>query len=147
MAKIPPPKRGQPLDLSYIAEITNAINELSNQVTTSSSKYFSVDTPNSGTQKSRISDSRVVGGYIEVASGSEVIAGSEKSFIYNFPENFKYSPIVTATPINVGGTQAGKNVNVILRSVNNNRIEGYVRFNEGGSLTVGINLIAVGIPS
>jgi hypothetical protein len=146
MAKIPPPKRGQPLDLSYMAEIANAINELSSEVTTSSSKYFSVDTPNSGTQKSRIADSRIIGGYIEVPN-NEVIAGSETSFIYNFPENFKYSPIVTATPINVGGTQAGKNVNVILRSVNNSRIEGFVRFNEGGNLTVGINLIAVGIPS
>jgi hypothetical protein len=146
MAKIPPPKRGQPLDLSYMAEIANAINELSSEVTTSSSKYFSVDTPNSGTQKSRIADSRIIGGYIEVPN-NEVIAGSETSFIYNFPENFKYSPIVTATPINVGGTQAGKNVNVILRSVNNSRIEGFVRFNEGGNLTVGINLIAVGIPN
>jgi hypothetical protein len=146
MAKIPPPKRGQPLDLSYIAEITSAINELSSEVTRSSSKYFSVDTPSSGAQKSRIADSRIIGGYLEVPN-NEVIAGSETSFIYNFPENFKYSPIVTATAINVGGTQAGRNVNVILRSVNNSRVEGFVRFNEGGNLTVGINLIAVGIPN
>jgi hypothetical protein len=147
MAKIPPPKRGQPLDLSYIAEITNAINELSSEITTSSSKYFSVDTPKSGTQKSRVADSRIIGGYLEISTNADVVAGSEKSFIYNFSENFKYPPVVTATAINVGGTQSGKNVSIILRAVSNSTVEGFVRFNEGGNLTVGINIIAVGIPS
>ena len=39
MAKIPLPQRGQPLDVTYIYQLTNAINDLSNQFSSVSSNY------------------------------------------------------------------------------------------------------------
>jgi hypothetical protein len=147
MAKIPLPERGQPLDLSYIREIANAVNDLSNLVSPASYNYVSVDTPNTGTQYVRTSESKIAAGYIEVATNSTVTAGNEFSFTYNFPSDFKFPPIATATPINIGGSPAGQNVSVILRLVTTSKIEGVVRFNQSGNLSVGINLIAVGIPT
>ena len=44
MAKIPLPERGQPLDVSYVYQLANAINELSTQVSPATYKYVTVDT-------------------------------------------------------------------------------------------------------
>jgi hypothetical protein len=147
MAKIPLPERGQPLDLSYIREIANAVNDLSNVVSPTSYNYVSVDTPNAGTQYVRTAESKIVAGYVEVAVNSTVTAGNEFAFTYNFASDFKYPPIATATPINIGGSPAGQNVSVILRLVTTSKVEGVVRFNQSGNLSVGINIIVVGIPN
>ena len=44
-------------------------------------------------------------------------------------------------------TDAGKDVVVTLSSVTTSSIEGSVKFNLGGVTSVGINLIAIGIPN
>jgi hypothetical protein len=147
MAKIPLPERGQPIDLSYLREMANAVNDLSDLISPSSYTYVSVDTPNAGTQYVRSSESKIVAGYVEVATNSTVTAGNEFAFSYNFSADYKYPPIATATPINIGGSSAGQNVSVVLRLVTTNRVEGIVRFNESGNLSVGVNLIIVGIPN
>lgn len=145
MAKVPLPERGQPLDVAYLYTLANALNDLSSQVSPSTYKYVTVDTPG-GKQSVKTSESRIIGGYIEVASGSTVTAGNEKSFSYEFPAEFKFAPIATATPVNFGNTSAGRNVSVILKTVTTSKVEGTVRFNASGDVSVAINLIVVGIP-
>ena len=81
-----------------------------------------------GKQSVKTSEARVIGGYVEVANNSTVSAGNEKTFAYDFPSDFKYAPIATATPINIGNTPAGQNVTVILKSVTTSRVEGVARF-------------------
>lgn len=150
MANIPVPERGQPLDLTYIYQIANTVNQLSQQAAYSSNKFTSIETPgaNVGRQDVRISDSRIVGGYYELAPNISVNAGSTVSFSYNFPgADFKYPPVVTATPINISGTESGRDVFVILTLVTTSRVEGVVKFGTSGTASVGINLIAIGIPS
>lgn len=147
MAKIPLPERGQPLDLTYIYQVADAVNDLANQVSPSSNTYATIDTVSAGKQSSRINDLKVIGGYTEVANNSTVNAGNEKSFGYNFPADFKYAPVVTATPVNITDTPAGRNVTVILTSVTTSRVEGIVRFNTTGEVSVAINLIILGIPN
>lgn len=147
MAKIPLPERGQPLDLSYMYQIANAVNEIATQVTTSASKYASIDTVGSGKQTARTSDTKFVAGYKEVANNASVNAGNERSFFYDFPSDFKYAPIVTATVVNTGGTSAGTNTSVIITSVTTSRVEGVVRFNAQGEVSVAVNLIMMGIPN
>lgn len=147
MAKIPLPERGQPLDLTYIYQVANAVNDLATQVSPSSNNYATVDTVSAGKQSSRVSDLKVVGGYVEVANNSTVNAGNEKSFAYDFPADFKFAPIATATPVNVGDTPAGRNVSVILRSITTSRVEGIVRFNTPGEVSIAVNLIVLGIPN
>ena len=65
----------------------------------------------------------------------------------DFDINFKYAPIVSATPINIAGTPAGQNVTVVVNKISQSRIEGVVRFNASGDLSLAVHLIAIGIPN
>jgi len=147
MAKIPLPERGQPLDVPYIYQLADAVNKLSTEVSSATYNYTTVDTISAGKQNVKTSEARLIGGYIEVANNSTVSAGNEKTFSYDFPSDFKYQPIATATPVNIGNTPAGQNVSVILKTVTTSRVEGIVRFNASGDLSLAINLIILGIPN
>lgn len=147
MAKIPPlPNQGQPLDVSYIYDLAKAITDLSQVVTETNNKYVTVDTIASGKQHTKTSNARLVGGYVEVVTNATVTSGSEASFSYPFTD-FKYPPIVTATPINLNNTESGREVSVVLKSITNARVDGVVKFNKSGTLSIGVNLIAIGIPN
>lgn len=147
MAKIPLPERGQPLDLSYIYQLSNAVNELSDELSPTTARYTSIDTASAGTQTVRTSDSRIIGGYVAVTNSSSTSPDGEGSFSYNFSD-FAYVPIVTATPILIeeGSTESGKDITVVLTKVTTNRVEGVVRFNTIGVASVGLNLLIVGVP-
>lgn len=147
MAKIPLPERGQPLDLSYVYQLSNALNELSDELSPSTARYTSIDTVSAGTQTVRTADARFIGGYVNVTNNSSTSPDGEGTFSYNFSD-FAYVPIVTATPILVedGATESGKDISVVLTKVTANRVEGVVRFNTIGVASVGINLLIVGVP-
>jgi Flp pilus assembly protein TadG len=146
MAKIPLPERGQPLDVTYIYSLANALNQLSDQVSTATANYTTIDTESASKQNIKTSDVRFVGGSISITSNSTVTASSTKTFTYTFAGDFKYTPIVTATPINVGKTAAGENVSVIITEVTRTSVSGLVRFNATGDVSIGVNLIIIGIP-
>jgi hypothetical protein len=147
MAKIPLPERGQPLDLSYIYQVATAINDISSEISPSIYKYVSIDTPAAGPQNIRVSESRIIAGYLDIANNSNVNSGNEKPFRYPFKTDFKYPPIVTATLINIGNTPAGQNVSVILTNVSTSAAEGVIKFGSSGDLSIGVNLIAIGVPN
>ena len=147
MAKVPLPERGQPLDVTYIYQLADTINDLSTQVSSATYNYTTIDTVSAGKQSIKTSEARMIGGYVEVANNSTVSAGNEKTFSYDFPSDFKYQPIVTATAVNIGNTPAGQNVNVILKTVTTSRVEGIVRFGASGDLSLAVNLIIIGIPN
>lgn len=149
MAQIPLPERGQPIDLTYIYQIADAVNSLSAQVAPVTNKYVTLDTPDDGKQSVLSSGVKMNGAYIEIYNSASVLAGSEKSFSYSFPSGggYKFSPIAVATPLNVGGTPAGKDVSIILTSVTRFGVNGIVRFNSGGEVTIGLNLMVIGIPN
>ena len=147
MAKVPLPERGQPLDVTYIYQLADAVNDLSTQVSSATYKLTSIDTVSAGRQNLKTSEAKILGGYVEVANNSTVTAASEKTFSYDFPSDFKYSPIVSATPVNIGNTPAGQNVSVILKTITTSRIEGVVRFGASGDLSLAVHLIIIGIPN
>ena len=147
MAKIPLPERGQPLDVTYLYDLANTINDISTQVSSATYKNSTIDTVSAAQQNLKTSELQIVGGFREVANNSTVSAGNEKTFAYDFPSDFKYAPIATATPINIGNTPAGQNVTVILKSVTTSRVEGVVRFGASGDLSLNVNIIVVGIPN
>jgi hypothetical protein len=149
MANIPVPERGQPLDLTYIYQIANAVNQLSLQAAFSKNKFVSVDTISAGRQDIKASDTRFIAGYAQVATNSDVKIGEELPFSYDFSSaNFKYPPIVTATAVgsSLTITDASKNVSVVITNVTASKVEGAVRFGQGGTSTLGINIIAIGVP-
>lgn len=147
MAKVPLPERGQPLDLSYIYQLSNAINDLSNQLSPTTARFTSIDTLAAGTQTVRTSDARIVGGFVSVTNNSTTSPDGEGTFTYNFSD-FAFIPIVTATPLLTEevSTDSGKDISVVLTKVSTNRVEGVVRFNTIGVASVGLNLVIVGIP-
>ena len=148
MANIPVPQRGQPIDATYIYDIVNAVNDLSNQVSSATYKYTNIDVPPSGSKQNiKTSEAKIVAGYIGIADNSTVNAGNEKTFSYNFPADFKYQPIATATPLNIGNTPAGRDATIVLTSVTTNRLEGVVRFGSSGNISLAVNLIVVGVPN
>jgi len=147
MAKVPLPERGQPLDVTYIYQLADAVNDISTQVSSATYNYTTIDTISAGKQNVKTSEARVIGGYIEVANNSTVSAGNEKTFSYDFPSDFKFAPIATATPVNIGATPAGQNVTIILKSVTTSRVEGVVKFGASGDLSLAVNLIIIGIPN
>jgi hypothetical protein len=146
MAKIPLPERGQPIDVSYIYQITNAVNQLSDKVTSTGFNYTTVDTPSSGKVNRRTSEVRMIGGSINVDVTS-VVAESTKSYTYSYGGNFKYTPIATATIINKGLTPAGDDATVVITSIDASGLSGLVKFRKAGNVSLAINLIILGIPN
>ena len=141
------PNPGQPIDATYMFELASAINKIANQLSTSpTAQILTVDTPTAGRQSIKTSEARIIGGYKEVVSNS-VSANSAVSWTYDFPADFKYPPIATATPISVAGSESGKSVSVMIKTVGQNSITGTVTFAGSGDLTVGINIILIGIPN
>jgi hypothetical protein len=147
MSRVPLPERGQPLDLSYIYQLANAVNEIATQVSPTVGRYTTVDTVSAGPQSVRTSDARIVGMFDTVANSSTTSPDGEGFFSFNYSD-FKFAPIVTATPVltNEIGTEAGTDISVVLTRITTNRVDGIVRFNTSGIANVGVNIIAVGIP-
>jgi hypothetical protein len=106
-----------------------------------------VDVPNGVQQNAKASETRIIAGYADVVKSSNQSIGSQQPFTYNFPADFKFAPIATATPVNIGGTEAGKNVSVVIKSITTSKIDGIVNFNSTGDVSIGVNLIIVGIPN
>jgi hypothetical protein len=146
MAKIPTPDRGQPLDVSYVYQIVEAINDLSSQISSARYKYASIDTT-SGNESTLLTDTKVVAGEkIIYPTLTNVTAETTQSFSYSFKGEYKYPPIVTVTPVLIEGTSSGQDVSVVIQSVTNSSVNGIVRFNTGGSLALKVHIIAIGIP-
>jgi hypothetical protein len=151
MAKIPLPERGQPIDVSYVYQLANAINQLSDQVTTTGFNYTTVDVPGGvGKRNIRTSESRIIAATISVTSNSQEASGNTKTFTYSYNGNFQFTPVATATIVNVGGaatSTAAENATVIITNIDANGLTGLVRFNTAGRATTSVNLIIVGIPN
>lgn len=147
MSRVPIPQRGQPLDVAYISQLSAAVNDIAGQVSSATYNYTTIDTTDSGKQSIKTSETRVVGGYIVVSSDSTVTSSQTKPFTYTFSGDFKYVPIVTATPINSGKNSAGENVTVVLTDVSRSSVTGFVRYNANGSVSTIVNLIIIGIPN
>lgn len=146
MSRIPLPNRGQPLDVNYIYQVADAVNSLAANAGSSANKYVSLNTVTSGVQDVKISETKVVGAYTEVANNTPVNSNGELPWSISYT-GFKYAPIVTATPINVGNTTAGSDISVVIKGVTTSSAYGIVKFKTGGQVSIGINVIAIGIPN
>jgi hypothetical protein len=146
MAKIPLPERGQPLDVTYLYKMAEAVNDLTTQVSSATYKYSAVDTFTAGQQNLKTADLKIVAKYESIYDNATVTAASEKPFSATFPE-FKFAPIVTASIVNIGNTSSGKDASIVLTSITTSRVDGVVKFASGGDLSVGVNFIIVGVPN
>lgn len=147
MAKVPLPDRGQPLDVTYLYQIANALNDAIDTISTATYNYTSIDTKGFGRQDIKNSNAKIYATYVDIVSDETVSGSTTKTFSVVFASEFKYPPLVTATPINAGGT-VGNDVLVVINSVSGSGITGTVRFNSSGQVTnISVNIIAIGIPA
>lgn len=150
MAKVPLPDRGQPLDVTYLYQIANAVNDVADKISTATYNYTTIDTTGIGSNSIKNSDAKFYATFEDVVTGENVSANTTKTWTVDFNSPFKYPPIVTATVVNrtTGESSAiGNDVIVTVTSVTTESTSGVVRFNSSGSVTVSINLIAVGLPA
>jgi hypothetical protein len=146
MAKVPLPDRGQPLDLAYIYQLAQAINNISDELSPSTGNYTTVSIGGTQERKVRTSDARIVGKIKTVDNG--LATAGDVPFYVDYSD-FAYAPVVTATAKASGdtGSDASKDVAVILTSVTTTRADGIVRFGTNGAASVDIHLLAIGIPT
>lgn len=147
MPQLPVPSPGQPIDLSYIYQIVEELNRLSDQLAPSRANYTNIDT-NDGSQSVKTSDARIVGGFVPLSTSASASSEGDFDFNYSFKE-FQYAPIVTVTPILLGdaSADAGKDATVILTQVTTNSVQGILRLNTTEEVAIGLNIVAVGIPA
>lgn len=147
MAKVPLPDRGQPLDVTYLYQIANALNDAVDTISTATYNYTSIDTKGVGRQDVKNSNAKIYAAYVDIISSETVSSNTTKTFSINFASEFKYPPLVTATPINAGGT-VGNDVLVVINSVTTSGVTGTVRFNSSGQVTnISVNILAIGLPA
>lgn len=144
MAKLTVPQRGQPLDVSYMYSLVETVNQLSEVIGTTQN-ITQIVSSNGTSNTVQTGRSSIVGITTNVATSKNVTAGAQEPFSINY--NFKYPPIIVATPWNTGDTDAGKNVSVVITKVSNTTASFLVRYDTGGVATVDINVLAIGIPN
>lgn len=148
MAKVPLPDRGQPLDVTYLYQLANAINDVADSVSLATSKYATIDTREVGTQVFKIPDIRLYAGYTNVTNAENVTAGQVKeSTPVDFGVSFKYPPIVVGSIVNNNTQTSGNSATVVVSSVTTTSVSFRVRFDTAGEATVGVNFIAIGVPA
>ena len=144
--KLPIPQRGQPLDVTFISDIVRAVNDLYDKVAIKVSAYANLWTI-SGRKQVRSSEVKFVSGQVKINLDKTTTADQYVDFEYRFDIAFKFPPVVTATPISSGSaTKAAKDATVILTNVTTNSVQGTVKFETIGNISVSVNVIAIGIP-
>ncbi len=147
MAKIPMPSRGQPIDVTYLYQMANAINDVSNEISSATYNYTTISTREADNQTIPTRSAKIIGSYVDIARDESVTAGTTKPFYFTYSSDFKYPPIVTATVVNRGTSDIGDDVTVVIRSVTTSRIDGVVKFNSSGQVSTSVNLLIIGIPT
>lgn len=139
MATIISPTRGQPIDVTLLSSLVEAVSDLQNSQITSTQSKVNGQSANSSSLKF----------YAETKSITinNLAISQEEKFFFNYP-NFTSTPVAIAGITRTVSTGSGGNsATVVLTSVGRDRVDGIIKFPSGssGSITLEVNLIAVGI--
>lgn len=141
--KIPLPERGQPIDLSYMYQIANSINDLSNEISGNST----TSVINNGIdlrEDARTNNLRFYATTATYEAGS-VSAGTSRDWSVDFSPTFLYVPVVTATVQNNTASTAGNNITLVIKNITTGKVDGNIRYNQAGNVNITINVIAIGL--
>jgi hypothetical protein len=139
MATIITPTRGQPIDVTLISSLVEAVSDLQNSQITSTQSRVNGAAANTTSLKF----------YAETKSITinNITTSPEEKFFFTYP-NFTTTPVAIAGLTNTTSTVSGGNAaTVVLTSVTKDRVDGIIKFPSGstGSVTMQINLIVLGI--
>lgn len=139
MATINTPSRGQPIDVTLLSSIVDAVSDLQNANNTATQS--SVNKVKANTQSLKF--------YAETQSISinNITTSPEQKFSFAYPA-FLNVPVAIVGLTNTTSTVAGANAaTAVLTSVGTERAEGVIKFpsGSGGSVTMQVNIILVGL--
>jgi hypothetical protein len=140
MATIISPTRGQPIDVTLISSLVEAVSDLQNSQITSTQSKVNGTSANSGSLKFFAETKSITINNITISQ--------EEKFNFEFRPNYTSAPVAIAGVTNITSTVTGGNaVSVVLTDVNNAGATGIIKFPSGssGSVTLQISIIAVGI--
>jgi hypothetical protein len=146
MGKLIVPQRGQPLDVSYMYDIVQALNELQDQVGSTTLDLLKIVQKDNTSNTTKMNRSSAFGITIPAITPQKVEANKPYPVSVTFSPNFKSTPIVVATPFNAGNTEAGRSVSVVLTKVSKDNALFAITFTVAGEATVDLNVFAMGIP-
>jgi hypothetical protein len=72
MAKVPLPDRGQPLDVTYLYQIANALNDAVDTISTATYNYTSIDTEGVGREDVKNSNAKIYAAFDRVTTDETV---------------------------------------------------------------------------
>jgi hypothetical protein len=139
MATINTPSRGQPIDVTLLSSIVDAIGDL--QTTQNTATQSSINKTKASTSSLKFY------GEVQSISINNITTSPEQSFSFFYP-SFNSVPVAVAGVTNITSTVSGGNAaTVVLTSVTRDRADGIVKFPSGstGSVNIEINLIAIGL--
>jgi hypothetical protein len=147
MPGLPLPDRGQPIDITYMYQIVNEINNISNQISDATTDYTTIYTRSNGPQKIQTKAARIIAGYVDIVTNETVTAGTTKLFTFQYASDFLYPPVAMATVVNTGLSDIGDDVVAIIRTVTTSTVTGIVKFNKSGNVSTTVNIMVIGIPT
>lgn len=149
MGHIETPNIGTAIDVNYISSIVTEINNLNDVLANNARQSRIIDSVNSTAPNTTIQTSQlsIVTGRVLVSSDSNSKTNDVIKTTFFFNQNFKYRPVVTATP-EIKATGIKNNtlgVSVVITEVSLNKVSLAVIFNSDAKKTdIYVNLIAVG---
>jgi hypothetical protein len=149
MGHIETPNIGTAIDVNYISAIVTEINNLNDTLANTARQSRIVDAVNSTAPNTSISTSQlsIVTGRVLVSSDSNSKTNDVIKASFFFNQNFKYVPVVTATPqIKASGIKNNTlGVSVVITEVTTNKVTMSVIFNSDSKKTdITVNVIAIG---
>jgi hypothetical protein len=149
MGHIETPNIGTAIDVNYISAIVTEINNLNDTLANTARQSRIVDAVNSTAPNTSISTSQlsIVTGRVLVSSDSNSKTNDVIKASFFFNQNFKYVPVVTATPqIKASGIKNNTlGVSVVITEVTTNKVTMSVIFNSDSKKTdITVNIIAIG---
>jgi hypothetical protein len=141
--KIPLPERGQPIDLNYLYQIANSINNLTNQISTSNTTSV-IDNGINPREDITTNRLRFYATTKNIVVGN-INAGASQNWSVDLAPDFLFTPIAVATVQNNTASTAGNNITLVVRNVTTSRVEGNLLYNASGNINININVIAIGV--
>jgi hypothetical protein len=140
------PQQGQPLDLQYISELASSIVKLREDIQSNAYSKTYVKNQDSTPKNGKTANFSFYAIFEPVITGN-ISPGSVHKFDHKFQPSFTIQPVVTATPVNYGGTTIAEDVSVVITHVDQGSVRGWVKFNNkvAGDASLGLNIIAIGI--
>jgi hypothetical protein len=134
------PNKGQPIDYSYLKRMADAITKLEDDARKQSTNSNILNRSDSSETPVGTKDVSIVTRYKTI----EVAADKTENLEFDFGGSFTTTPVVTATVVATGTSDAPEKTTIALSNVTPSKAVVLVTSTDNKKKTVGINIIAIG---